>query len=203
MTISTPIHYPPLTLRLRPAITLSDEEFFALCRQNDELRTERTVNGAVEIMSPVGAGTSYRNATITYRLEDWSLQNRSGVTFDSSCGYILPNGAMRSPDASWVRRSRLAQFTAAQIERFLPLCPDFVIEIRSPSDSLALTQEKLREYIANSAHLGWLLDVPSRRAYVYRPDHPVAELDAPATLSGDPELPGFTLDLSKVWDLDF
>ena len=203
MTISTPIDNSPLILHLRPAITLSDEEFFALCRQNPDLRIERSATGEVEIMAPAGGGSSSRNATVTFLLKGWSLQNGTGVVFDSSGGFILPNGAIRSPDAAWVRRSRLAALTAEQKERFLPLCPDFVIEVRSPSDSLALTREKLREYIANGAQLGWLLDIPSRRASVYRPDQPVAEFQAPLTLSGNPELPGFTLDLSAIWDIDF
>lgn len=203
MTISTQIDNPPLILHLRPAIALSDEEFFALCRQNPDLRIERSAEGEVEIMAPAGSGSSSRNATVTFLLKGWSLQDGTGVVFDSSGGFILPNGATRSPDAAWVQRLRLAALTAAQKERFLPLCPDFVIEVRSPSDSLALTQQKLSEYIANGARLGWLLDIPSRRAYIYRPDHPVAEFDAPPTLSGEPELPGFTLDLSMIWDLDF
>jgi Uma2 family endonuclease len=203
MTISTPIDNPPLTLRLRPAISLSDEEFFALCRQNPDLRIERSAEGEVEIMAPASGGSSIRNATVAYFLKAWALQDGTGTVFDSSGGFVLPNGATRSPDAAWIRESRLARLTAVEIERFIPLCPDFVIEIRSPSNSLALTQEKLREYIANGAHLGWLLDVPSRRAYVYRPDHPVAEFDGPVALSGDPELPGFILDLTKVWELGF
>lgn len=203
MAALTPIDNPPLVLHLRPAITLSDEEFFAFCRQNPDLRIERSAEGEVEIMAPAGSGSSSRNATVTYLLKAWSLGGGTGVVFDSSGGFILPNGATRSPDAAWVHRSRLKGFTAAQKERFLPLCPDFVIEVRSPSDSLALTHEKMREYIENGALLGWLLDVPSKQAYVYRPEHPVEQFDAPTSLSGEPELPGFTLDLSTIWGLDF
>jgi Uma2 family endonuclease len=203
MTLSTPIDNPPLILHLRPAIALSDEDFFALCRQNPDLRIERSADGEVEIMAPAGDGSSSRNATVTFLLKGWSLQDGTGVVFDSSGGFVLPNGATRSPDAPRRRRARLATLTPAQKERFLPLCPDFVIEVRSPSDSLALTHEKLREYIANGAQLGWLLDIPSQRAYVYRPDQPLAEFAAPSALSADPELPGFSLDLSAIWDLDF
>ncbi len=203
MAALTRIDNPPLVLHLRPAITLSDDEFFAFCRQNPDLRIERSAEGEVEIMAPAGSGSSSRNATITYLLKAWSLSNGTGVVFDSSGGFILSNGATRSPDAAWVQRSRLAAFTAAQKERFLPLCPDFVIEVRSPSDSLALTHEKMREYIENGALLGWLLDVPSKQAHVYRPDHPAEQFDVPKNLSGEPELPGFTLDLAGVWELDF
>jgi len=203
MAALTRIDNPPLILHLRPAITLSDEEFFAFCRQNPDLRIERSAEGEVEIMAPAGGGSSSRNATVTYLLKAWSLNDGTGVVFDSSGGFILPNGATRSPDTSWVRRSRLSGLTAAQKERFLPLCPDFVIEVRSPSGSLALTQEKMREYIENGALLGWLLDIPSQHAYVYRADSPVTEFDAPTRLSGEPELPGFTLDLTGIWELDF
>lgn len=203
MAALTRIDNPPLVLHLRPAITLSDEEFFAFCRQNPGLRIERSAEGEVEIMAPAGSGSSSRNATVTYLLKAWSLRDGTGVVFDSSGGFVLPNGATRSPDAAWVQRSRLKRFTAAQKERFLPLCPDFVIEVRSPSDSLALTHEKMREYIENGALLGWLLDVPSKQAHIYRPDHPVEQFDAPANLSGEPELAGFTLDLNGIWELDF
>lgn len=203
MVALTSIDNPPLVLHLRPAITLSDDEFFAFCRQNPDLRIERSAEGEVEIMAPAGSGSSSRNATVTYLLKAWSLSNGTGVVFDSSGGFILPNGATRSPDAAWVQRSRLTRFTAAQKERFLPLCPDFVIEVRSPSDSLALTHEKMREYVENGALLGWLLDVPSKQAYVYRPGHPAEQFDAPKNLSGEPELPEFTLDLAGVWELDF
>ena len=203
MTISTRIDNPPLVLHLRPAITLSDEEFFAFCRQNPELRIERSAEGEVEIMAPAGGGSSRRNMTVSRRLDEWSLRDGTGVVFDSSGGFILPNGAIRSPDAAWVRRSRLTVLTAEQKERFLPFCPDFVIEVRSPSDSLALTQEKMHEYIGNGATLGWPLDMPAKRAYLYRPDNPVAQLDAPLSLSGEPELPGFTLDMPGIWELDF
>lgn len=203
MAALTRIDNPPLILHLRPAITLSDEEFFAFCRQNPELRIERSAEGEIEIRPLLGGGSSHRNVIIMYRLSEWATHDGIGVVFESSCGFILPNEAIRAPSATWVRRSRLAGFTAAQKERFLPLCPDFVIEVRSLSDSLALTHEKMREYIENGTLLGWLLDVPSKQAHVYRPDHPAEQFDAPKNLSGEPELPGFTLDLAGVWELDF
>ncbi len=203
MTALARIDNPPLILHLRPAITLSDEEFFAFCRQNPELRIERSAEGVVEIRPLVGAGSSHRNVIITHGLSDWATQDGTGVVFDSSCGFILPNEAMRAPSATWVRRSLLTSLTPEQKECFLNLCPDFVVEVRSPSDSLALTREKMREYIENGALLGWLLDVPSKQAYIYRPNHPAEQFDAPTSLSGEPELPGFTLDLAGIWELDF
>jgi Uma2 family endonuclease len=203
MTALTRIDNPPLVLHLRPAITLSDEEFFAFCRQNPELRIECSAEGVVEIRTLLGAGSSHRNVIVTHRLADWAVHDGTGVVFDSSCGHLLPNEAMRAPSATWVPRALLTPLTPEQKERFLPFCPDFVIEVRSPSDSLVLAHEKMREYIENGALLGWLLDIPSKQAFVYRPDHPVEQLDAPTTLSGEPALLRFTLDLSRVWKLDF
>jgi Uma2 family endonuclease len=133
----------------------------------------------------------------------WAQVDGSGVTFDSSTGFELPSGAMRSPDVAWVRRTRLARLTAAQKERFLPLCPDFVVELLSPSDSLSMTQEKLEEYLANGAQLGWLIDPTPRRVYVYRPGAAVESLDNPMHLAGDPVLPGFALDLAPIWEPGF
>ncbi len=203
MVALTRIDNPPFVLHLRPAITLNDEEFFAFCLQNSELRIERSAEGEVEIRPLLGAGSSHRNVLVAHGLANWATHDGTGVVFDSLCGFILPNEAMRAPSATWVRRSLLTPLTPEQKERFLPVCPDFVIEVRSPSDSLALTHEKMREYIENGALLGWLLDVPSKQAHVYRPDHPAEQFDAPKNLSGEPELPGFTLDLAGVWELDF
>jgi Uma2 family endonuclease len=133
----------------------------------------------------------------------WANAEGSGVAFDSSTGFELPNGATRSPDVAWVRRTRLAALTAEQKERFLPLCPDFVIELLTPSDSIQMTQEKMGEYIANGVELGWLIDPAQRRVSVYRPGAAAETLDNPSRLSGDPVLPGFVLDLAAVWDPGF
>ena len=199
----TRVESPPLVLHLRPAIELSDEQFFAFCQLNQDLRIERTAEGDLEIMPPAEWETSSRNALVTHQLTAWALRDGTGVVSDSSGGFILPNGAVRSPDAAWVRKSRLQGLTREQRKGFLPLCPDFVIELRSPSDRLRGVQAKMREYIENGAALGWLIDAINRRVYVYRPDAEVERLDDPATLSGDPELPGFVLDLKLVWQADF
>ncbi len=190
-------------LHLRPALELDDRQFAALARQNPELRLERTAEGDVLVMAPTGGETGYRNAGITAQLWTWAVRDGTGAAFDSSTGFVLPNGATRSPDAAWVRGGRLRALSAEQRERFLPLCPDFVIELRSPSDSLPATQAKLDEYLTNGARLGWLLDVPNRRVFVYRPRTPVMVVDGPATLSADPELSGFALDLAMVWEPRF
>jgi Uma2 family endonuclease len=189
----------PLVLRLHPALGLSDEQFFELCQLNADLRIERTAEGDLEIMPPTGGGTGNRNFKLTALLGAWALRDGTGEGFDSSTGFVLPNGATRSPDASWVRKSRLSGLTSHAWERFLPLCPDFVVELRSPSDALEAVQSKMREYMENGAQLGWLLDAPGRHVYVYRPGAEVEVLDDPHELSGEPELKGLVLDLRLIW----
>ncbi len=189
---------PPIVVRLRPVLELTDEQFFQLAGLNRELRLELTAEGELIVMPPTGGETGRRNIRIASRLDLWSEQDGTGIAFDSSTGYVLPNGAKRSPDASWVERARLAALTAEQRRKFLPLCPDFVVELRSPTDRLRDVQAKMEEYLDNGARLGWLLDPEERRVYVYRPGAPVERLDAPQTLSGDPVLPGFTLDLREI-----
>jgi Uma2 family endonuclease len=192
-----------LVLHLGPALAVDDQQFAALVRQNPDLRFERTAEGDVLVMPPTGGVTGNRNAGITAQLWDWATRDGTGASCDSSTGFTLPNGAIRSPEAAWVSNERLRALTPEQKERFLPLCPDFVIELRSPSDSLAATQAKLEEYLANGARLGWLLDIPNRQAYVYRPGASVERLDEPDALSAEPELPGFTLTLGLIWDARF
>ena len=193
----------PIRVRLRPILDMNDDEFFAFCQLNRELRLERTAEGDLVIMAPAGGETGNRNALITTLFTTWALQDGTGVSFDSSTGFILPNGATRSPDTAWVKRSRLAALTQEQKKKFLPLCPDFVIELRSASDSLKTIQEKMQEYLANGARLGWLLDPFDRRVYVYRPGVVVECLENLTSISGDPELPGFMFDLTHIWEENF
>ena len=202
-TVLEPNPLLPLVLRARPALRVSDDEFFEFCRQNRDLRIEQTAGGEWVIMVPTGFETGSSNNEVSRQLGNWARQNGDGVAVDSSTGYILPNGAKRSPDASWVRRSRLAVLTPEQKRKFLPLCPDFVIELRSPSDSLADTQDKMAEYRDNGARLGWLIDAAERRVHVHRPGAGVEVLDAPTSVPADPELAGFTLDLTYVWEPGF
>ena len=199
----TPLGARPLILHTRPIFTMSDELFFDFCQTNPEWRIERSAQGEILIMPPTGGETSHGNALLTTVLMTWALQDGTGVAFDSSGGFDLPNGATRSPDAAWVKRARLAGLSPAQKKRFLPLCPDFVIELRSPSDHLTTLQEKMQEYIDNGALLGWLFDVPNRRVFVYRPGKAVECLENLLTITGEPELPGFVLDVTKIWDSDF
>jgi Uma2 family endonuclease len=190
-------------LHLRPVITLTDDQLFELCQINQELWIERTAEGDLVIMAPEGWETGNRGANLVTLLTQWAWQDGTGVTSGSSTGFILPNRAMRAPDAAWVLRSRLAPLTAEQKHKFLPLCPDFVVEIRSPSDPLSTVQAKMQEYLGNGARLGWLFDPPNRQVYIYRPNQPVERLDNPGTISGDPVLPGFVLDLQRIWEPGF
>ncbi len=193
----------PIQLQLRPAVNLSEDEFFEFCQLNRKLRLERTAEGDLVILPPAGGETGDKNAFVIAFLKIWSIQDGTGVAFDSSTGFTLPNGAMRSPDAAWVRRSRLASLTPTQKKKFFPLYPDFVVELRSPSDNLKTVQEKMLEYLANGAQLGLLLDPQDRCVYVYHPGAAVVRLENPSSVSAEPELPGFVLDLTYIWDGSF
>ena len=199
-TTLTLTEIPPLVLRLAPVVEMSDEQFFALCQLNRDLRIERTSQGDLVIVPPTGGETGRMNFKLTQVFGNWVDTNGTGVGFDSSTGFTLPNGAKRSPDLSWVRRSRWEALTQQQREQFPPLCPDFVLELRSPSDALAPVQAKLQEYLDNGAQLGWLIDPIEKKVYVYRPRAPVECLDNPQTISGAPLLPGFVLELGNIWN---
>jgi Uma2 family endonuclease len=198
--IEPQVNLDHLTLRIRPVIELTDDEFFALCQLNSDLRFERTSQGDIIIMPPTGAATGSRNADITRQLGNWAKQDGTGVVFDSSTGFKLPNGADRSPDAAWIPRAILATLTEEQRQKFAPLCPDFVIELLSPTDALATTQAKMDEYIENGSQLGWLIDPEARQVHVYRPRQAVVILEHIVEISADPELPGFVLDLREIWE---
>ena len=191
--------HPPLIVRAHPVFDLSDDEFFEFCQINRDLRIERNAHGEFIVMPPTGGQTSEQNAEIAMQLRAWAKRNGTGTTFDSSGGFLLPNGAVRSPDAAWVKTSSLAVLSAEQRRKFLPLCPEFVIELRSPADSLRTLQEKMQEYLDNGAQLGWLIDPEEERVYVYRPAMGVEIVHHPDTLSGAPVLPDFVLDLREVW----
>jgi len=192
-----------LTVQLEPVVKLSDDEFFEFCRINRELRVERTAKGELVIMPPAGGEEGCRGSEINGQLWRWASEDGRGVAFDSSTGFVLPNGAVRAPDASWVERTRLAALAPAERRKFLPLAPDAVIELRSASDNLRDQQAKMQEYLANGTRLGLLIDSEMRRVHVYRPGAPAEILDAPASVSGEPVLPGFQLSLQEIWDLDW
>ncbi|MEO0458390.1 MAG: Uma2 family endonuclease [Cyanobacteria bacterium P01_A01_bin.114] len=187
------------TVNLDPVITLTDEQFYQLCRNNPDLKFERTAVGELIIMALTGGETGNRNGRVNQQLFNWSDRNELGIAFDSSTGFKLPNGADRSPDAAWLPLEKWQALTPTQREQFVPLCPDFVVEIMSPSDSLTKAQEKMAEYIANGARLGFLIDRKTRTVEIYRPNQPVERLENPATVSGEDILPRFNLQLARVW----
>jgi Uma2 family endonuclease len=188
-----------ITLNLKSITQLTDEQFFQLCQDNQEIELERNAKGELIVVPPVGGETGNRNAGLTAQLWIWNDRDQLGQVFDSSTGFQLPNGANRSPDASWVRLERWNALTSEQQTRFLPLCPDFAVELMSPSDSLNQTQEKMREYRDNGTRLGWLINRRSRQIEIYRLDREVEVLQSPATVSGEDVLPGFVLNLASIW----
>jgi len=192
-----------LVLHWPPSIHLMNDQFFDFCQVNKELRIELTAQGDCEIMAPTGGSTSWRNSRLITQLSVWADLEGSGVVFDSSGGFVLPNGAIRSPDVSWVERSRLLTLTEIQKQRFLPLCPDFVIELRSPSDSMKNLQDKMQEYSENGASLGWLIDPEAQQVLVFQPKTAILHLDKPQFLLADNLLTGFSLDMQKLWDVGF
>jgi Uma2 family endonuclease len=190
----------PLVLHVRNAVNLTSQEFFALCAANRDLRIERSAQGDILIMPPTGGRTGVRSGELFLQLRLWADQDGSGVVFDSSTGFELPSGAIRSPDVAWVRRARLETLTIEQKETFLQLCPDFVIELRSPSDRMAILQEQMIEYMSNGAQLAWLIDPIARRVLRYRPNVGPEAVQDPSALRGDPVLPGFVLTLRAIWE---
>ena len=188
-----------LTVNFNSIINLSDEQFFQLCQQNKLVQFERNADGTLVLMPLVGGTTSIRNASLTAQLGMWNRDDKLGIGFDSSTGFTLPNGAVRSPDASWLKRDRWDALTQEQKERFAPVCPDFVVELRSDTDCLKRLQEKMREYRANGARLGWLIDLETQKVEIYRPDQEVEVLESPANLSGESVLPGFILNIESIW----
>ena len=189
---------PALALDLN-SLRLSDEQFEQLCRDNEDLRLELTADGELLIMAPTGGTTGSRNADLTTQLTIWAKKDGSGLSFDSSTMFCLSNGAKRSPDAAWIRFDRWNTLTEKEQESFVPLCPDSVLELRSPTDGLSFLQEKMQEYIANGALLGLLIDRKSRLVYLYRPDQPVEKLDDPAGVTCEPVLPEFVLSMKDIW----
>ncbi len=192
---------PSIAVNIPNTLTLqvSYEQFVDLALANRDLQLERTATGELIIMPPTGGDTGNKNLDIEGQLWLWNRQNKLGKVFDSSTGFRLPNGANRSPDAAWVDKQRWDALTLEQQETFAPICPDFVLELRSKTDSLEKLQAKMREYIENGAGLGWLIDRKNQRVEIYRYGRNVEVLDHPVSLSGEDVLPGFVLDLTEVW----
>jgi Uma2 family endonuclease len=178
---------------------LTDEQYEKLCLDNPDLRIELTSKGELIVMPPTGIKTGWRNSNITGRLFEWTEKDGSGLCFDSSTLFTLPDGSKRSPDASWIRRERVEKLSHEEQAGFAAIVPDFVIELRSPSDSWAVLEEKMLDYMCNGVTLGWLIDPARKRVYIYRPKQPVEILDNPETVSAQPELASFTFNVREIW----
>ena len=187
-----------LTLNLDAIVQLTDDAFYALCQANPEIQFERTAKGELIVVSPTGGETGNRNIKLSARLENWAEQDGSGLAFDSSTMFQLPSGAYRSPDAAWIALERWEALSVRGREVFPPICPDFVVELRSPSDSLRAIQNKMQEYIDNGARLGWLLDPQVQQVEIYRQGQEKEVLSSPTCLSGEEVLPDFALDLKGI-----
>ena len=180
------------------SVRLTDNQFYRLCRDNPELRIELTADRELIIMSPTGFETGWRNAKITQRLANWAEEDGTGICFDSSTVFTLPNGAKRSPDASWILNKRCERLTPEDRNTFAPICPDFVIELRSSSDLLSELKKKMIEYVQNGARLGWLLDPQKKRVYIYRPRQAAEVLENPEYISGEDVLSGFKFNFREI-----
>jgi len=188
-----------LTLQLPPNLKFIAEEFEQIVAVNKELRLELTAEGELVIMSPTGGETGNRNFDLLGQLWFWNSQNNLGKAFDSSTGFKLPNGATRSPDAAWIKLERWNVLTLQQRKKFLPLCPDFAVELVSESDDLEETQSKMREYLANGLQLGWLINPKDQQVEIYRPNQAPEVLQSLTSLSGENILLGFILDLGPIF----
>jgi len=188
-----------LTVNLQSVLELTDEQFFQICQANRDLKFERTASGELIIMPPTGGETGNKNARITQQLMNWTDADGTGIAFDSSTCFKLPNGADRSPDASWIKLERWDALTEEEKQKFPPISPDFIIELLSPNDSLKVAQEKMREYIDNGVRLGWLINRKLRQVEIYRQGKEVKVLESPVTLSGEDVLEGFILNIEEIW----
>ena len=189
----------PIALHFPQTLQFNDDGFFDFCQANPELKFERTKHGEIIIMALTGGRTGAKNMALSAQLWLWNNQHQAGIAFDSSTGFRLPNGAIRSPDAAWIAKERWEALSQGQQEKFPPLCPDFVVELKSEPDPLKAAQEKMGEWLENGCRLGWLLDPQGQKAYVCRPGLAVAEREGfTHPLSGEDVLPGFSLDLALL-----
>jgi Uma2 family endonuclease len=199
-TLTTPTEERDEALVLHLGLKMDADEFYDFCMRHEDLNLELSSEGDLIIVPPTGGKTGIRNSKLNFRFSLWAEKDGTGETFDSSSMFSLPNGAKRSPDLCWIKKERWEALSEKEQEKFSPICPDFVVELRSPSDSLKRLQKKMEEYVENGAQLGWLLDPSTRKVYVYRPGAEVEVLEDPEAVSGEPLLRGFTLDVRALWE---
>ena len=188
-----------ITVNFNSIIDISDEQFFQLCIRNSDIKFERNASGEIIVMPPTGGETGRRNVKLITQFAIWNDQTKLGEVFDSSTGYKLPNKANRSPDVSWIKQERWDSLTSEQREKFIPLAPDFALELVSPSDSLVNYEAKMKEYLDNGVELGWLINPKTKQAEIYRLGKDVELRDSPQSISGEDILPGFILDLTDIF----
>ena len=188
------------TINLNSIIKLTDDQFYELCRENPDVKFERNTKGEIIVLLPTGGETGSYNSEINADFVFWNRQIKLGICFDSSTCFKLPSGANRSPDVSWIKKSRWDALTSEQKQKFPPIAPDFVLELMSPTDSLKETQDKMQEYMNNQVKLGWLINRKNRRVEIYRQGQAVEILESPTQLSGEDILPGFVLNLQAIWE---
>ncbi len=197
MNVALPEIDQPVRLRFERPMT--DEELMRFCAANEMVRVERDANGELILMSPSGSGTGRTNSELIYQLAAWARETNSGATFDSNAGFTLPDGSMRSPDAAWIAGPRWNALSKEEQEGFAPICPEFVIELRSPSDGLPELQAKMRLWVANGAEVAWLVDPPRKAVEVHRPGRETEVLEGGSAVEGDGPVAGFVLELGRVW----
>lgn len=199
--VITETNVEPTVLHFQEVLKkLNEEDFEQFCYDNRDMRIELTKEGDLIVMPPTGGETGIRNFSLIVQFGTWVEMDGTGYGFDSSTLFTLPNGAKRSPDLSWIKQERWEALPEKERKKFSAICPDFVVELRSETDSLKTLQDKMKEYIENGVLLGWLIDPIKKKIYVYHPDEDVKELENPETVSGEPLLKGFTLNMQKIWD---
>ncbi|WP_017297356.1 Uma2 family endonuclease [Nodosilinea nodulosa] len=187
------------TIKLQPALDMTDDQFYQLCITNPDLKFERNAQGDLLIMSPTGGETGNRNVELATEFVLWNRQRQLGLVFDSSTGFKLPGGGERSPDVAWVEQSRWDALTPEQRQKFPPIAPDFVLELLSPSDRLSMVQAKMQEYMTSGVRLGWLINPQTRQVEIYRQGQAPELLNNPTSLSEDSVLPEFRLNMALIW----
>ena len=197
---STETYLPTQTFTLDfHSARLTEEQFGELCRNHSDLKFELSAKGELIIVPPTSPESGWRNSDLNFEIVKWSREDKTGIVFDSSTMFTLPNGAKRSPDVSWMTKEKWESLSPSERQKFSRVVPDFVIELLSPTDNLSDAQEKMMEYIENGVRLGWLIDPVGQKVHVYRSNMEVEILDNPEKVSGENVLKGFELEVREIW----
>ena len=200
MHIALPELHEPVTLILDSEHGISDQDYFAFCEANPDLRLERTSRGEIVIVPPAGGESDFECLEIAAEVRAWAMKMRRGAVFGTSAAFLLPDGSALSPDVAWVSKERLAQLSRAQRRQFLRVIPEFIVEVMSPSDRLADARQKMQNWMANGVELGWLIDGDARIVWVYRNGQEPRQVSGAGTLAGEGPMDGFVLPLNDIWD---